>query len=104
MDRCFACGIGSGAGASDLSAHAGNVHNAAGLFDRQPMTGSSTTQEKRAVQIDVDDFAPLGGIKVDNVESIRPPCCACVIDDDVDAAKLFERSGNECIDGGVIGS
>jgi aldehyde dehydrogenase (NAD+) len=87
-----------------LIKYAGNVHNAAGLFDRQPMTGSSTTQEKRAVQIDVDDFAPLGGIKVDNVESIGATGCTSVIDDDVDAAKLFKRSGNECIDGGVIGN
>jgi hypothetical protein len=68
------------------------------------MSGSGATQQKRAVQIHIDDFAPFGGVKVDNIETIWSACCACVIHDDVDTAELLEGARNECIDGGVIGN
>ena len=68
------------------------------------MAGGSTTQQERAIEIYVDDFAPFGGIKVDDIESVWSTGGASVIHDDVEATELCDRLSNERIDSVSIGN
>ena len=68
------------------------------------MASDSTTQEERAIEVHVDDFAPFGRFKINHIESVWSACGTCVVDDDVDTTELFEGAGNECIDSVGIGN